>query len=311
MKSNIILGSGLTALICKKILGSDWQIIPIGPSRFYSNGVPALGDDFIVHDKKIDEIIQEWDIRNTIPIFYKRPFSYGGELIHNNMFLENHLHKMHHEFNEVVNEYYKTTFLVYPFSCLQLHQKLLRENTDEITKFLTKHKDAKSIKLIKDHKIILDNNTTLEYDNLISTIPYNALCSMLHIKYDNPKFLGIYYYFIKDDSLNLENANQVLICDYEISFHKCTTIKKYHYLIECLEYDDDIYNTLSRILGNGFEILSAKYVKESHVLPGLIHDQYLNANNIICIGSYAQCDPMIDIGSTIKRIHNLKTKKMI
>lgn len=311
MKSNLILGSGLTALLCKKILGSSWKIIPIGPSRFYSKGVPAFGDDFIVYDDKINEIIKEWGIKNTSPIFYNRPFSYGGELLYNNMFIENYLDKINLESNKIIIDYFKTKFLVYPFSCLQLHQKLLKENISDITRFHQKHKNAKFIKVIKDHQIVLDNGTIIEYDNMISTIPYDALCSMLGIQYDNSTSLGTYYYYIEDHSLNLENANQVLVCDYEIPFHKCSAIKKNHYLLECLHYDNDIYNTLSGILGNGFEILNAHYIKESNVLKGQIHEQFLHSNNIVCIGSYAQCDPLIDIGSTIKRIYNLISKKKI
>lgn len=310
MSCNYILGSGLIAFICKKILGDNWTIIPISPSRFYSKGVPALGDDFIIHDKAIFEIIKEWNL-NTSPIFYKRPFSTAGSLLYNNAFTNEYLTKVGFASNKQIIDYYKTDFTVYSFSCLQLWNLLIQEYIKEVKQFYNNHSDAKNIYKIANHEIILNNNTKIEYDKLISTIPYYALCELLNTNDDN-KYLDAYYYFIQDDGINLENADQVLISDINIPFHKCTKIRKQHYLFEIIDqYFDDIFQLFSPIIGTNFEIKNAYVINKAHVIPGNTNNKLLNINDITCIGSYAQCDPLMDVGSCIKRVYNLLNKNKI
>jgi hypothetical protein len=310
MQYKYILGSGLVSLICRKILGNDWKIIPIGPSRFYSYGVPAYGDDFVTYDAKVLEIIESWGIKTSPPLFYKRPFSFSGSLMYNDTFAENYLDKIGIQSNPQVIDYFKTNFTVFPFSCIQLWNKLLQEYISEINDFHKKHENIKNIVSIKDHNILLDNGDIIEYDNLISTIPYNALCEMLNIS-NHSSFVDTYYYYISDNDLDLEDANQVLVCDNEIPFHKCSKISPNRYVLEVHEYIEEIYNSLMPIIGSSFNIIDAKMISNSHVIGGFINNDVLNINDIICVGSYAQCDPLIDISSVIKRMHNLVTKKKI
>jgi len=311
MPSKIILGSGLVGLICRKILGSDWTIIPIGPSRFYANDVPALGDDFIIYDDKVREIVSDWNItQEKIPLFFKRPVSYTGELTYSNIFIEQYLEKIGLESNPQVMDYYKSDFTVFPFSCLQLHRKLLNEFVGEIKSFYPKHKDANKIAAIKDNEIILDNGDRIEYSDMVSTIPYHALTQMLGTECYKT-FFDSYFYLIRDQNIDLEGAGQALVADIDIPFHKCTKIKDQIYLIECLEYDEEIYNRLVPILGAQFDILQAKALRNSHVIKGITNEEILKDNNIVCVGSYAQCDPLIDIGSAIKRVHNLLSKRTL
>lgn len=311
MKSNLILGSGLVALICRKILGPNWKIIPLGPSRFYSKGVPALGDDFINYDLKVLDIVKEWGINKTNPFFFKRPLSISGELMYSNAFIDNYLSKIGFDSNPQIVDYHKCDFTVFEFGCIQLWKYLLSEFIDEIKAFYSEN-NIKNIKRIKDNTIMFDNNKTIEYDKMISTIPYNALCNMIGHKDDNSDcFLDSYYYYIEDNKLNLDNANQVLVCDYEIPFYKCTKIRHNKYLFEFLTYNEDIYNLMTPILGANFDILNATMIRNGFVKKGIINNELMNKNNITCVGSYAQCDPMIDIGSVIKRMHNLMSRKMI
>lgn len=311
MQSKVILGSGLVALICRKILGSDWKIIPIGPSRFYAQGVPALGDDFVIYDDSTADLVRSWNVSNqNIPILYKRPLSISGELLYNNTFIEGYLEKIGVEPTTQAIDYYKSDFTVFPFSCVQLHKKLLAEFIDEIRGFYPQHKGAKKIAAINDHEIIIDNGDRIEYDQMISTIPYEALAQMLNIP--APKcYADSFFYLIRDDNIDLEGADQALVEDLTIPFHKCTKINKNTYLLESLEYHEDIYNALNPVLGSAFDILDAKIVKNCHVVNGPINIPVLEQNGIICVGSHAQCDHMIDIGSVIKRVLNLLKRRSV
>lgn len=311
MNSKIILGSGLVALVARKILGSDWTIIPISPSRFYASGVPALGDDFIVYDEEILDIVDDWGIKSSPPFFFKRPYSISGSLLYNSMFSDRYFNKIGLEETPLLKDYYKQNFMVFPFSCVQLWRLLLSEFVGEIKQFDINHKGNKTIKLIKDHQIVLTNGDVIEYDEMISTIPYYSLCKLTNAEF-NGKFQDTYYYFLKDDTIDLEGANQVLVCDSDIPFHKCTKISRDRYLFEIIDtYYDDIQAEFTKIIGGNFEILSAAMVENGHVLPYKLDQNMLSDNGIICVGSHAQCDPLIDLGSAIKRIKNLLKSQKI
>lgn len=300
--SNYILGSGLVSLLCRKILGDKWKIIPFGPSRFYSTEVPAWGDDFIIYGEKPKQIFDEWNLK-TVPLIFNRGFNISGNILYNNSFIQNYFSKIQYEENPLYKDYFKTTFMVFPFSCIQLWTKLIREYITEIKAF---YDNKPKISSIKDHKIILSNNEIIEYDNLISTIPYNILCKYMNINYEC-KNKDIYYYFINDTKTDLEKANQLLICDEIVPFHKCTKISTDKYLIEIIDkYFDNIYETLYSILGHEFDIIKANSIAKAHVVPDIIDNDILKINNITCIGSYAQCDPLMDISSCINRIYKLK-----
>lgn len=303
---NIILGSGLVSLICKKLITNS-EILPLGPSRFYSQGVPGWGDDFIVYNEQINSAIINLGC-NLQPLFFKRPINIAGNLLYNSNFLEHYLNKIGLNSDSKALEYYKTNFMVYSFSCIQLWEKLKRQLIGDIKSFYDKHAQAKKILLIKDHEIFLDNGDVIEYDNLISTVPYYVLCRYLKIE-DNNDYEDIYYYYIKDNKIDIENANQVLICDVEIPFNKCTKISNNKYMLEIIgNYYDDIYNALYPILGGDFEILKAHMVEKGHIYGGAVDQKTLNDNDIFCIGSYAQCDPLINLGNDIQRIMTMMNK---
>lgn len=306
---NVILGSGLTSLITKKIL-PDYKIIPLGPSRFYSQGVPGWGDDFISYDESIIDIVKSWNF-NTIPLIYKRPFSISGSLLYSHQFIDQYFDRIGISDYPISREIYKTDLMVFPFSCIQLWDKLLRECISEIKSFYDDHNNAKYISGISDHKISLNNGDIIEYDKMISTVPYNVLCKYLNVQ-DNNKYSDTYYYFINDGKIDLEGANQTLVCDNTIPFHKCTKISNNKYLLEIIDdYYEDIYNILTPILGGSFEILKAHLVQNGHIYPGTVNKKLMNDNGISCLGSYAECDPLIDIGSVIKKLKNMINRKII
>lgn len=310
MKSKVILGSGLVALLARKILGSNWKIIPMAPSRFYSKGVPALGDDFVVYDNAILDMIKDWGL-NTTPLLYKRPYSISGSLLYNQVFSDQYFNKIGIESNPLHKDYFKCDFTVFSFSCLQLWNKLLNELVVDIKKFQTEHQNCKTIKSISNNTIVYESGDVIEYDEMISTIPYYKLCELTNQKF-NGKFLDTYYYYINDQGIDLEKANQALVCDIDIPFHKCTKVSKNKYLLEIIDtYYENIQDELSKIIGGSFEILSGAVVQNGHVVSYKIDEKKLEDQKITCIGSYAQCDPLMDIGSSIKRIVNQLKKQKI
>jgi len=76
--ANYILGGGLVALLAKEIF-PDWQIFPVGKSRFYQYN-PPLADNFVVRDESIDEYMRNHTI---IPYLYKNAYSFGSQLLFN------------------------------------------------------------------------------------------------------------------------------------------------------------------------------------------------------------------------------------
>jgi len=311
MSYNYILGSGLVALLCRKVLGPDWKIIPLGPSRFYSQGVPAWGDDFIVYDDKLKDFFDDWGF-DTLPLFFNRPLSAGGTLVYNDVFLNDYLNRLEISDDPIARQYFKTDFTVFGFSCIQLWNKLIKELLPDIKSFYQKHKNSRGIETIRDHKISIKTDhgySYIEYDNLISTVPYHVLSDMAGIE-DNNLYDDIYYYYIEDDSLDIEKANQVLVCDAQIPFHKCTKINNKRYLIEIIgDYYENIYEVLFPVLGGTFEIKTANLIRKGFSTTSLMNDEWLSNNNVTTIGSLAQCDPLMDIGSCLKR--TIKVQKGI
>lgn len=307
-----IIGSGLTALACRKILGNDWNIIPLGPSRFYTDKI-TWGDNYIVYDNMVADLIKSWPF-DMIPIFYKRPFSFGGQLLYNNSFVESFLEKSKIDKNPISLQYFKTDFTSFNFNTSALWKFLVKENLDNIKMFYSEYPNVKGIDSIKDGCILLkngDSNIALEYDQVISTIPFNSMASMIGIL-DRNQEIPCYYYVIKSDKIDIEKANQVLICDDMIPFNKCTRIKNGIFMVEVYnEYYENPYNVFRLVFGDSFEILGTHYIDNAIPMSYKINYKNFEDKNIILIGSNAQCDPLMDIGSCLKRIGNLINKQKI
>ena len=308
-KSNYILGSGLVALLCRKILGDSWKIVPLGPSKFYSTGVPALGDDFLVHDLAVSDILKDFGL-DTIPMMYKRPFSMGGQLLYNQAFISSYLSRMGLPDNPLVRGSLKTDFMVYQFSCLQLWKKLVDEFVGEIRQFFANNK-SKGISAIKDGVMYFKSQdggeVPIEYDNIISTVPDHVLCDLLKINCDN-RFGDLYFYFIGSSAIDIEKADQVLVCDDVIPFHRCTKIRNNH-LIEVLDmYHENPMRVFAPIFGNNHDIIKTSYIEKGYPYPGKVDYEFLKSKNIEVIGSLAQCDPLMDMSSCIKRIVNMANR---
>jgi hypothetical protein len=308
-----ILGSGLVALACRKILGNDWNIIPFGPSRFYTEKI-TWGDNYIVYDNIIADLINGWPF-DKIPMFYKRPFSFGGQLLYNMNFINSFLEKSEIEINPISCQYFKTDFAAFNFSTTALWKYLVKQNLDNIKSFYSQHQNIKGIEFIKNDCIWLktndDKHEKLEYDQLISTIPFNSIADMVNIK-DKCDYIPCYYYLIKDDKIDLEKSNQILVCDSVIPFNKCTRIKNGIYLIEVYkEYYENPYEIFKTVFSDSFDILTTHFINDAIPKSYKFNKKFFEEKNIILIGSNAQCDPLMDIGSCLKRVGKLINKQKI
>jgi hypothetical protein len=307
-----ILGSGLVALACRKILGDDWNIIPLGPSRFYTDKI-SWGDNYIVYDNIIADLVKDWPF-DKIPMFYKRPFSFGGQLLYSSTFVDSFLEKSNIEINPVSRQYFKTDFTAFNFSTSTLWKYLVKHNLNNIKSYYSEHQSVKGIEFIKDNCIWLKTDTghtTLEYDQLISTIPFNPLADMVGIS-NRSESVPCYYYVIKDEKIDLEKANQVLVCDSVIPFNKCTRIKNGIYLVEVYkDYYDNPYNIFKTVFSNSFDILDTHFINDAIPVLYEYDKKFFEDKNIVLIGSNAQCDPLMDIGSCLKRIGKLINKQKI
>lgn len=308
-----ILGSGLISLACRKILGPDWNIIPLGPSRFFTEQI-TWGDNYLNYDNIVADLIKGWPF-DMVPTFYKRPFSYGGQLIYNSTFIENFLNKSGIDVNPVSLQYFKTDFTAFNFSTSALWKYLVTQNLDNIKSFYSQHQNVKGIESIKNNtiqfKTVDGQNINLEYDQLISTIPYNPLAEMLGLP-NRVENIPCYYYVISDNKIDIEKANQVLVCDNVIPFNKCTKIKRGSYLIEVYnEYYEKPFDVFKAVFGDSFEILKSHFIADAIPKFYKIDEKYFSDNNIILIGSNAQCDPLMDVASCLKRVGKLVNKQKI
>ena len=130
MMNNVIFGSGIVGVLAKAILGPDWTIIPFYRSRFFSFN-PALDDNFIIRDDKLDDVIK--DLTKTISIqtyVYKRAWSISGQLIPT--FNTDICHHWHHKIfgsqNPLQSEAYFSNRMgqfVYDLRVNQLYAKFL------------------------------------------------------------------------------------------------------------------------------------------------------------------------------------------
>jgi hypothetical protein len=308
MKSKFIIGSGLTAFIARHVLGPEWQILPFGPSRFYSTGVPAYGDDFIISDKTVMGFMNDLGL-NTSPIFFNRPINVAGNLLSNDIYISQYLEKVGIPVDKLTLDYYKTDFTVYGTSCLQLWNKLCGMYKNEVVEFMNGHPNSSGVSKISENEITVSDkdgtNFHLEYTDIISTIPYNVLADMCGLQ-DTSGFKDVYYYYVQSNSIDIGKADQVLISDQEIPFHKCTRIRNNKFLFEIIgEYIEDIYPIMGLMLGRDFDIDHAHVINNAFVNKSVIDNSKLDELNITCIGSYAECDPLMDVSSSVKKLIRL------
>lgn len=287
---NYILGSGLIALLAKKILGDNWDIIPYNKSRYYSFKIP-LADNDIIWSDKIDMSMY------GTPILSKRAFSYCGELIFGDLpWVKNqYVEKLFGEIDQLGTKLLPTVISRASIQANELYSNLLREFLSTIKA----NEQYGHIKSIENNKIITTNKI-LPYDNIISTIPLNILFQILQIN-SNLQSKAAYCYHIMTDQLDFEGAERVYVIDKEIEFYQANQLDKYNYVLFAFNEIKNASKYFPAFMNNSCEIVNQTCIPES-IPIGNPNIDFLKDLNIYCIGSNAQWDYWMDISSCINRI---------
>lgn len=299
---NLILGSGIIGSAAKILLGDEWQLMPMKRSRFFTYEVP-YADDFIAVSDETTDFIKSFGCPQHMEMI-KRPFSYGGELFYDSsLALEEYLIKVYGlDHPTVFKHLIKTSVMVYPVSAKMIHdrcQTLIRPAIDQgVATF------GKNIKSISKHHIVTDNGEW-DFDKLVSTIPLNAMCRYMGVDIELVA-KDVYYYHIRTDSVNLEGARQAMVADRELLFFKVNQIGKSDYQFWTTELVDNPLSYFGGIIGYNFEIVEVMRIEEALPVGDIPDLGFLKEYGIKMVGSNAEWNDLIDIGTCFKRIMKLK-----
>ena len=291
----IILGGGLVALLARDILGSDWKLLPIGRSLYYSFN-PPLADNFIIKDNIIDQYMDQFAY---VPIYMKIGFSFGGQITNNaNLCLDNWLYKVYGKDQPPHAKAYWGAHLEY-FTygdCCEIYRQLQDRYSTEIINNSELGKPTK----ISNHIITTSAGKQIEYDEIVSTIPYDALLQLLNVRYEMPAN-DIFYYHIKTDALDFEGNDQLLVADQEIEFFKAYRHGTSSYIFQATK---EIVQPARYFMSfmKRFDLIGA--VQVARAIPcGVLPDcKVVSDANISCYGSTASWDDCQDIGTCCKRL---------
>lgn len=300
-----IIGSGLVGMAARWILGDKWQFIPQGRSRYFSFD-PALADDFITVDKAIDPLMEK--TTGLSPAMYKRAFSVGGQLIcaENESTIEPYLYKVygdnkHHLADKLV----KTSFFIYDVSAKQFHDGLQGQYLDEIKK-----SKSKVVSIDIENRVIEvetdGEKTKRDYETIINTAPLDALLSWSKQQNYSLDSKTVCFYYITTGSIDLEGANQALVCDSEIDFFKVTSIGQNSYLFWSMDEIEDPHKYFGSIIGYDLDILEVFRIEKAMPLGSPPDLTELEENGIYCVGSNAQWDDFMDVSSCLNRLLKLR-----
>lgn len=293
--SKYILGSGLVGLLARKILGSSYTIIPFYKSRFFSYN-PPLDDNFIICNKEIDYGMRQifGDVKRYS---YRRRYSFKGEIVpFNKHVCENWIYKIFGiSIPGQVLPYYagQSELEVYDLRSSNIYQSLMQEYKDEIEKGLA----LGSLSNISADTITCGNKV-MPYSHIVSTIPLNSFLGTSPSA-GQLKARTVQILHVATQALNFEGCNQLLVADPELDFFKVTNIARDRYLFYFLDEQKNPGIYLMPIIPGVFDIIDGTSITDYIPLgsiPKLVYP------SIDFIGSYAQWDFCVDIGSCILRL---------
>jgi hypothetical protein len=296
----VIFGSGIIGLIAKCILGPDWTVIPFYKSRFFSFN-PALDDNFIVRDERIDEVIYDVaGIESRKLHLYQRAWSISGEVS------KGYKGELYYPWAyklfgadppSHVEPYFKSQMVVsvYDLRANQLYSNLLNAYSKDLVSEAAKG----TVTEIGDHYFVR-NGKRYDFDAAINTIPLDKLLDLMSVKHAL-KSKALHYLHVQSNELDFEGANQLLVVDREIGFYKVTNVAPNRYLFYCHE---DIVNPGTYLMSfmKSFDILDGTSIDGVIPLGSLPNLDDLDKKGIHCIGSSAQWDWCMDISSCMIRL---------
>jgi len=294
----IILGGGLIGLIARDILGSDWIIIPIGRSRYYSFD-PPLADNYVVRDDLIDEYMREYTI---VPCLYRIGYSYGGQILFNTTIpLSPYLDKLYGgNVPPHASSYWGNRIDLWGYgNCIDMYMRLQEKYKDEI---LNNNNIYGVPSKISDHTITA--NKQFEYDEIISTVPLPALLGWMNVSWPELKAKDVYCYHVRTDCLDFEGATHLFVADPEIEFFKASMINKQNYIFYAQKKIEQPGQYFMGFMKR-FELIAETSVPESICCGHIPAISDIDDADITCVGSSAVWDDCLDVGSCIKRILKL------
>jgi hypothetical protein len=297
---NVIFGSGVVGLLAKFILGPSWTIVPFYKSRFYSFN-PSLDDNFIIRDDQIDDVIKEitHEIKPTI-YEYKRAWSIGGQILTswNSAICDDWLYKIFGDKVPSQSSVYnkdRMLFGVYGIRVNDLYARLMNLFIDELKAEYAKGQ----VQSVGDHYFVR-NNTKLEFDRAINTVPLNHISKLCGKDLQLPN-KHIHYWHVRTDELDFEGNNQLLVADNLFGFYKVTNIAPGRYMFYCHENIDNPGVYLMGFMRK-FDIIDGTSISEAMPLGSMPNLNWLENIGIYSVGSYAQWDWCADVGSNILKI---------
>lgn len=296
-----ILGSGLTGLVARHILGDGWKLIPFGRSRFYSTR-PVLGDNFILRSDEFDKILLELEFQPRTYQF-TRAFSLAGRLIFSEQsFVKDaYIDKVFGaEQHPAAHLLTKTELTVYKTPAVELYLALLARYVDEIRTSVSTHGKVVGI---SDH-IIKTEKSSLEFDKIVSTIPLSTLFEYLGKSSDLPA-RDVWYYHVKTPAINLEGARESFVVDKPFDFFKVTHVGPQEYLFHCLR---DLINPeryLGAFLDSRLEVLNQTNISKAIPVGQPPDLKIIEEAGIYPVGDHGQWDCFMDVASSVNRIRKI------
>ena len=297
----LILGSGIIGLLARELLGKDWEVVPFNRSRFYSFR-PALDDNFIIRDERIDDFVEH--LKGKVGFIYKILYSYDGNLFdHNEELSSSWLTKVFGSDIPPQSDAYlsnRRSFFVYDIKINQLYEELQNKHQAYLVE-----ESKKGIVTEIGDRYLIRSGERIEFDAAISTIPLDILCSLSRKNsYDLPA-QQVWYFHIETDELDFEGANQLLVVDPVFDFFKVANIARRRYLFYCKSEIPTPGAYFLQIMQK-FDMIDGTTIDKA-IPTGPIPDlQAFERMGIYCVGSNAQWDWCMDVGSCIIRLLKLK-----
>jgi len=295
---NVIFGSGVIGLLAKHILGPEWKIEPFYKSRFFSFN-PSLCDNFIIRDDGLDDFIRDLTHKNCAVFVYKRAWSAAGQLVpqYDKLLCQSWLAKIFGANVPPQSESYYMNRLhlsVYDIRVNQLYQQLLDMYKTEILP----NTKGEVTKIGRNYYI--KDGVRHEFDHAISTIPLDALCKLMGGQV-NLEAKTLHYLHVETSDLDFEGCNQLLVVDEYFPFYKAINVADNRYILYCHQ-DVDNPGALLMSMMRRFEIIDGTSITNALPVGPIPKIDLLENNGIYCVGSCAQWDWCMDIGSCILRL---------
>jgi len=296
--NNVIFGSGIVGLMAKVLL-PDWKIVPFAKSRFFTFN-PALDDNFVICDGEIDGAVKDLTASPTIQTFlYQRAFDVGGHIFtkYDDGLCQDWLQKFFGTQQPPQATPYlrdRLNLMVYDLRVNKLYESLLNRFMPEIQR---EHGLGK-VTEIGDHYFVR-NGIREEFDNAISTIPLNVLFGLM--KYASVlETKPVHFLHVETPNLDFEGCNQLWVVDRQLAFYKVVNVARNRYLFYCHEEIQRPGQYLMALMRD-FEILDGTSVSDYTTVGPAPQLDWLENKGLYCIGSYAQWDWCMDVGSCLLR----------